>query len=175
MRRLTSAFLPIISSVARHFNYENLLIRPNNLTSRARLQLSQKSFVSVQFCFTAADRVCLFWRVNVDIFRSSLTTRLRVLGYTSYVLANKLIELFGFLLIYRMHFIIYLDRCERGLPLLGRSDKSLLSLYRCAAFHTVDLAVERVFARTESDLSARCSAIIWLHFYLTFLNCLNFC
>ena len=70
-------------------------------------------------------------------------------------------DLLGFLLIFsRMHLIIDLDRWERGLPHLGRSDKSPLSLKCFNVFQTVDLAIESVFAIAESDIPARCDAII---------------
>ena len=60
-------------------------------------------------------------------------------------LASKLMDLLGFLLIFsRMHLIIDLDRWERGLPHLRRSDKSPLSLKCFNDFQTVDLAIESV-------------------------------
>ena len=48
----------------------------------------------------------------------------------------------------------------RGLPLLGRSAKSPLSLKRVNVFQTVDLTIESVFAIAESDFPARCNATI---------------
>ena len=52
-----------------------------------------------------------------------------VQGLMLAVFASNLMNLLGFLLILsRMHLIIDLDRWERGLPHLRRSDKSLLSL-----------------------------------------------
>ena len=80
-----------------------------------------------------------------------------VLWLTSIVLANKTIDLLGFLLIFfRMHFNAFII-C---LPLLGRSDKSTLLLYRFTAIQTVNLAIERTFAITESEFPARCSVIM---------------
>ena len=120
------------------------------------------------FCFTAADRVCLFWRMKEDIFRSLWTSLLMVLGLMSIDFAICHMDLLGFLLILsRIHLIIDLDRCVvyhfvwvRGLPLLGRSAKSPLSLKRVNVFQTVDLAIESVFAIAESDFLARCNATI---------------
>ena len=75
--------------------------------------------------------------------------------------ASNFMDLFGFLLIFsRMHLIIDLDCWKRGLPHLGRSDKSPLSLKRFNVFQTVDLAIESVFAIAESDFPARCNASI---------------
>ena len=59
-----------------------------------------------------------------------------------------------------MHLIIDLDRWKSGLPHLGRSDKSPLSLKRFNVFQTVDLAIESVFAIAESDFLAPCNASI---------------
>ena len=77
------------------------------------------------------------------------------------VFASKLRDLLGFFLILsRMHLIIDLNRWERGLPHLGQSDKSPLSLKRFNVFQTVDLAIESVFAKAESYFPARCNASI---------------
>ena len=77
------------------------------------------------------------------------------------VFASNLIDLLGFFLILsRVHLIIDLDRRERGLPHLGRSDKSPLTLKCFNVFQTVDLAIESVFAIAESDFPARCNANI---------------
>ena len=77
------------------------------------------------------------------------------------VFAGNLMDLLGFLLsLSWMYLIIDLDRWERGLPHLGRSDKSLLPLKRFNVFQTVDLAIESVFVIAESDFQARCNASI---------------
>ena len=120
------------------------------------------------FCFTAADRVCLFWRVKKDIFRSLWTSRLMVLELMSIDFAICHMHLLGFLLILsRIHLIIDLDRCVvyyfvwvRGLPLLERSNKFPLSLKRVNVFQRVDLAIESIFAIAESDFLARYNATI---------------
>ena len=59
-----------------------------------------------------------------------------------------------------MHLIVDLDHRKRGLPHLGRSDKSPLSLKRFNVFQTVDLVIECVFAIAESDFPAWCNASI---------------
>ena len=92
-----------------------------------------------------------------DIFRSSWTSHPRVLGLMLAVFASNLIDLLDFLLILsRMHLIINLDRWERGLPHLGRSEESPLSMKRCYVFQTADLAI----AIAESNFPARCNASI---------------
>ena len=107
------------------------------------------------------DNICIFWSVKENIFGSLWTSRLRVLGLMLAVLASNVMDLLGFLLILsRMHLIIDLDRWERGLPHLGRSDKSPLSLKRFNVFQTVDLAIESVFAIAESAFPARSNASI---------------
>ena len=54
------------------------------------------------------------------------------------VCASNLMDPLGFLLILaRMHLIIDLDRWERGLLHLGRSDKSPLSLKRFNVFQMI--------------------------------------
>ena len=59
------------------------------------------------------------------------------------VFANNLMDLLRFLLILsRMHLIIDLDRWERGLPLLGRSDKSPLYLKRFNVFQRTILLLK---------------------------------
>ena len=76
-----------------------------------------------------------------------MESRLMVLGLISVVFASLLIDLFGFLQIFsRMRLIIGFDRWERGLPLLGRSERSPLSLNRFSVLQTVDLPIESVFA-----------------------------
>ena len=89
-------------------------------------------------------------------------SRLMVLGLMSLNFAICHMDLLGFLLILsQIHLIIDLDRCVVyhfvwvcGLPLLGQSDKSPLSLKHVNVFQTVDLAIENVFAIAESDFLA---------------------
>ena len=77
------------------------------------------------------------------------------------IFASNLMDLLGFLLILsQMHLIIDLDRWERNLPHVRRSDKSPLSLKRFNVCQTVDLAIESIFVIAESDFSARCNACI---------------
>ena len=59
-----------------------------------------------------------------------------------------------------MHIIIDIDRWERGLPHLKRSDKSPVSLKRFNVFQTVDLAIGSVFAIMESDFPVGCNASV---------------
>ena len=107
------------------------------------------------------DNIRLFWRVKENIFGSLWTNHLRVLGLMLAVFASNLMNLLGFLLILSlMHLIIDLNRWERGLPHLGRSDKSSLSLKRFNVFQIVDPAIKSVFAIAESDFPARCNANI---------------
>ena len=98
-------------------------------------------------------------------FQALETSRLWVLRIKSAVFASNLMGLLGFfwvllLILSRMHLIIDLDRWERDLPHLGRSDKSLLSLKRFNVFQTVNLAIEKVFAIAESNFPAKCTASI---------------
>ena len=105
------------------------------------------------------DNICLFWRAKKIIFRSLLTSRLRVLGLMLADFTSNLMDLLGFLLIlYRMHLIVDLDRWERGPPHLRRSDKSPFSLKRFNVFQTVDLPIKSAFAIAESVFPARCNA-----------------
>ena len=84
-----------------------------------------------------------------------------VLGLMLAFFASNLMDLLEFLLILsRMHLIIDLDRWERSLPHIGRSDKLPFFLKRFNVFQAVDLAIESVFAIAESDFPARCNASI---------------
>ena len=84
-----------------------------------------------------------------------------ILGLMLAIFASNLMDLLGFLLILsRMHLFINLDRWERDLPHLQRSDKSPVSLKRFNVFQTVDLAIKSVFVIAESDFPARCNASI---------------
>ena len=77
------------------------------------------------------------------------------------VFASNLMYLLGFHIIFsRMHSIINLDSWERGLPHLGQSDKSPLSLKRFNVFQTINLAIKSVLAIAESDFPTRCNASI---------------
>ena len=59
-----------------------------------------------------------------------------------------------------MHLIIDLDHWVHGLPLLGQSDKSPLSLKCVNVFQTVNLAIKIVFAIVEYDFPACCNVTI---------------
>ena len=79
--------------------------------------------------------------VKESIFGSLWTSRLRVLELMLAVFASNVMDLLGFLLILsRMHLIIDLDRWERGLPHLGRSDKSpLFETFQCFPDRSISL------------------------------------